>query len=150
MNKRCGGKLDPKSDEEPCGGHAIQRKFRAGKVKGKYTFIGCANWSHEDGIHHSFIAIPERVGENIMSALFDGDPIYMDGDDYVSLPCRQIAHPAHLPQKNQCHESFSSLHGIRILIIFSSHALRCSTRSGNASAAQMSRKAHHFHPNQPI
>ncbi|KAF7371891.1 hypothetical protein MVEN_00046400 [Mycena venus] len=102
MNKRCGGKLNPKSDEALCGGHAIQREFRAGKVKGKYTFIGCANWSREDGIHHRFTAIPEHVGENIISALFNGDPIYMDDDDYVSLPCRQIAHPAHLPQKNRC------------------------------------------------
>lgn len=75
-----------------------------GKTNGKAHFIGCSNWSLDDGLSHRITRIPSNVRESIVIKLFKGEIIDEDDDDHVDGPCRQVFHPSHLPKGKKCRE----------------------------------------------
>ncbi|KAJ7195976.1 hypothetical protein B0H12DRAFT_1082097 [Mycena haematopus] len=100
-NQYCKAKGDGDGQFQ-CGGHAVMRKYHAGKCNGKEHFIGCSNWSQGDGLSHRFTKIPPQVRESILRSLFRDEEIMEDDTEVVDGYCSAIIHPSHLPRNKEC------------------------------------------------
>ncbi|KAJ7811448.1 hypothetical protein B0H13DRAFT_2383902 [Mycena leptocephala] len=99
LSQHCKAKGDTRF---ACGGHAVLRKFRTGKSNGKTYFVGCSNWSDDDGLDHRFTKVPREVREPILFQLFRGEEVVVEDTEIVEGPCPQIVHPSHLPKNKEC------------------------------------------------
>ncbi|KAJ7148363.1 hypothetical protein C8R46DRAFT_1044904 [Mycena filopes] len=108
-----------RTDDE-CGGRAVLRRFRGGKVQGKAYFVGCSNWTDDNADKmsksHRFTAIPSSVRESILIKLFQNLPIDEGDDDTDVLAgfCETIVHPSHLTKNSKCSRTHYQ-HGLHVV-----------------------------------